>query len=83
MMSSAAYKQGKRAFTNGTGMQNPYTPMIKNRYDRKDSLQQAIIRSESEWNKGFTDEQQACNNRAKKHNTNIHQYLKSKNGQRS
>lgn len=54
-MSSVAYKQGKRAYDDATGMKNPYTALIKNRYDRRDSMQQALVRSESDWNKGNND----------------------------
>lgn len=60
-MKSVAYKQGERAYNDSTGMTNPYTPMIKNRYDKRDSMQQALIRSESDWDAGNNDARRSSN----------------------
>ena len=75
-MPSVAYKQGKRAFDDATGMKNPYTHMIKNRYDRRDSMQQALVRSESDWNKGYNDTMLSNGKRIKQLGADIKQLRK-------
>jgi hypothetical protein len=75
-MPSVAYKQGKRAFDDATGMSNPYTPMITKRYDRRDGMQQALVRSESDWNKGHNDAKRSNESRIKQLRTDIKQLRK-------
>lgn len=77
-MSSVAYKQGKRAYDDATGMNNPYTALIKNRYDQRDSMQQALVRSESDWNKGNNDAKRSNNARIKQYDADLKQIKKGR-----
>jgi hypothetical protein len=48
-------------------MKNPYTHLIKNRYDKKDSMQRALIRSETDWQRGNDDARRKNERRLKEY----------------